>query len=703
MKKMLVLFIYVVVGYGLFINLATSVQAKEPVELEGMSIKVNSNTSAQQALTTEAIELIGPAAETNFYYEIFSELEDDEHYVSFSITNSELLMEPSALTVMIDGEPVQSISLAGETEQEVKIPLEGSALEPGIHTITVSFSGTIIEGVCVSQYSTGNWLTIQPNSFLNLDGEVNLSSATTLNDYPRLYVGSESNKVQVIMPKEASMMTQQSAYTIASYLADQSTPASVSVVSEDSVESLTGNIVLLGGTDEFESEWIKRALQDELSTVNEDALYVTQITLTDKKHMVNALVALADDPETLVTNIRLLTNNETVEQLSSEDVQLKDAEQLLAAKTLDRHTIELTDLGLTDVLLDQANTKTSTYYYDLPVDKYNISDLTVDLTFKWSEETIPTSDKDELLDVLRQTKLKVIINDVPHGIVLDELAEDDNGLITAQIPVDPKIVQKNQMLTFQLDTSGLQTDGMCISTEKWLYIFDDSKLVLNVTDNQADSPTFIDRFPFPFTNKGEDLVIVVPKEAPTEDLQQLFSSLSINNQLPNIRLVLTDDVSEEELASGNVIFVGALKEHPILRHNRDKLNVLYEEDAPSLASYGFLQSEVEQYAFVQENIWNGDYHLAVFDGNQNTNHYLSEEFLSYLRTTDNQANIAVQTESEQFFTYETQSDNEQIEGDNEGPNTETISKIGFVIAFIILVIVIVGLIYYFMRKRKSVE
>ncbi|WP_208588474.1 cellulose biosynthesis cyclic di-GMP-binding regulatory protein BcsB [Gracilibacillus suaedae] len=700
MRKILLLLIFF---FTIMFSLDMVVYAKEPVELEKVTIEHTTGPGEKQPLVNESLKLVGPTAETSFYYEIFSEIEGDDNYVQFDITNSEILMEPSSFTVQVDGEPVRSISLEGETSQEVKILLEGSALEEGSHSITVEYSGIIMDGVCVSQHSSSNWLTIQASSHLNIEANMNMEETVTLDDYPRLYMGTESSEVQVIMPNDPSIETKQAAHMLANYLSNQSEENSISVVFENEVDKINGNVVLIGGTNEYESEWTKQALNSELSSVEEDSLYLSQVPLQQQNSSVSALVVLAEQPETIVSNIDILITDHAVEQLSGETVQISSADDMHVPNQRNTNKIELSDFGLQDVLLDSANTSTQTYYYDLPVDKYNINNMTLELSMKQSENINLPDDSEDLNHLLESTKLDVVINGVPHAVTVDSLEEDSDGVLTANIPIDTKVLQNNQMLTFQLESSGLRIENPCVSTdyEKWLYIFSNSKLIFTFDSDIGESQILFNRFPFPFANQDEALIIVLSDEnVPNEDLQQLFHNLSIDNQIPDIQLVSSSEVNEEQLGAGNVIFIGSLEEHKQLQEVSDNLIVQYDGNTPQLDAHGFLQSKVNYYSFVQENVWNDDYNMVVFDGLQVSDHYVSAELLSYLRNTDNQASVAVQSGTNKFFTNQLEEEQEELEASDKNDERSQ-SMIGWIIGYIVLIIVIATLIYYFIKRGKT--
>ncbi|MFD2043766.1 cellulose biosynthesis cyclic di-GMP-binding regulatory protein BcsB [Ornithinibacillus salinisoli] len=679
--------------------------ANSIVEIDSVPIQGTNSEITKQPLTNKPIELSGPSAESNFYYELFSDLESNDYYVQFDITNSELLIEPSSLTIKIDGEPVHTVSLAGENSHNVRVKLEGTALNEGIHTITASFSGYVMEGVCVFQNSTGNWMTIQANSFLNIETELNEDSAISLEDYPRSYIGSLEHQVDVIIPKSPSNETMQSAHIIASYLSSQSMEDTISVVNEDEVEAINGNIVIVGATEEFETSWMNQTLNSEENEINKDSLYLSQLQIKYEQHSVNALVVLANHSKDILKNIRLLTTNQYVEQITGETLQIKDLPTLIEEQPNDNE-VTLSDLGMADLMLDNFNTRTQTYYYYLPANKHDIENPSIELYLKRSDliknsKEIHANKTETEVD--GKVELIVTINGVPHSVDIQALEEDADGNAKVNIPFDKEILQDNQLVTFQMEANGLRTENPCLSTEKskWIYIFDDSKLILPTQSNSDVYDMNFNSFPFPFSDRNDELFIVLPnEEISNEDMQNLFNVLSINNSLPTIHLVSSSEITEEQLEKGHIIFIGSINEHKLLKSMVEDLIVNYDESVPRLSDHGFLQSEAKFYGFMQKNPWEENYYMAVLDNLDENNQYFSNELLAYLQFLENNASIVVQSGPDKFFTNAVQL--QTVEGNNLNKDETKRSSVllNWSIGFFVLISVLIILIIVYYRRKK---
>lgn len=675
----------------------------------GIPIEISEGTLSKQVLTNEPIVLYGPSAETNFYYELLSDIAPKDNYVQLYVKNSKLLINPSSLTIKIDGEPVHSASLVGSEYHEIRLNLSGNALKKGIHTISVGYTGQVKEGICVPQSTTGNWLTIQINSFINLD-TLSSNLEVSLKDYPRIYTGTPEHPIDIIIPSNPSNQSLQGAHIIANYLTSISLENTISILNENEVKKINGNIVIVGGSDEFETHWVKQVMANEILQVQDGSLYISNLQLQQNTSIANALIVLANHPKDLSEKAVALTRPTYYQQMVGKSVQIRNLPPI-EKKQSTIYEVSLNDFGLTDVLLDNMNTKTHTYFYYMPVDKHVIENPSLQLRLKRSDIISSYDDSKEKDDtstaIEGKVELLVYINGVPHAVDIQSLAEDENGNLVISIPVDANILEDSRLLSLQIEASGLRIENPCISTDskKWLYVFDDSKLVLPTVAKNNDFNMYFNNFPFPFANHSEEVFIILPNhvKVSNEEMQNLYEALTTNNQLPKITLLSTSEVTEDHLKQGHVIFIGAIAQHKILQSMDNKLIIKYQEMKPQLEKHGFIQSEVDFYSFIQQNPWNEEkYKMVVFDRLHDLNEYFSKDLLSFLRSVDKPVSIVVQTGIDKFFTNA-----EQVVSSNEGNNNsnEDVKQQNglfiWIFGFIALIIVLVVLIISFNRRKKS--
>src|SRR5690625_7474881 len=88
-------------------------------------------------LVTEDQVLEGLIDNVESYYEVPIQGLLDGNYIDLSLKYSNLLLEASTVTIYVDETPIESIPLdSNKTSMEVKIALEGHAIEPESHNIS---------------------------------------------------------------------------------------------------------------------------------------------------------------------------------------------------------------------------------------------------------------------------------------------------------------------------------------------------------------------------------------------------------------------------------------------------------------------------------------------------------------------------------------------------------------------------------------
>lgn len=675
--------------------LPSFILSAETIKLEEITIETT-NTN-KQPLTTTPIEMYGPTAEANFYYEITSDISDGEYFVEFSITKSSLLIEPSSLTIEIDGIPVRTVSLTNDSAEKIRVDLKNSALDIGIHTITANFSGYVVAGVCTPQNTSGNWITIQPSSYIQLATAT--AEEYSLADYPQGFTGSDMNVTTIIIPSNSTTSTLQSAHMVANYLSALSSENSIQVLNEDEVKALKGNVIIVGAIDEFDTTWTNEILaHTNQENWQEGTLDISQHTLTQNKKNVRALLVTSQEANAILDKIKILTHQALIEQLSGESLQIIELPVLPDGQATNE--ISFQDFGLEDTLLDGQQAKTQTYYSYLPIDKNRLSQPSIELLLKRSDR-IKNASQDDLSALSANVEFIVYINEVPHAVDMHAVEEDTDGNISVKIPLDKDTLQENRLVSMRLETSGLRTENPCIATDQnnWIYVYQDSKLVLPA--NQEDGEMDFNHFPFPFSDGNNNLIIAVPEEGiSNQNIQELFNIFTINNQIPPIQLLSSSDLTEEHMKKGNIVFIGSIKDHAILRDVENDLIVRYDEYKPLLGEHGFIDSEVDYYSFIQTNPWNEDYMMVVFDYLKESQNYVTSEFMNFLFNTSTPASIAVQTGPSSFYTNSLQLESVQETNDIQEEVTANNEWVIWGVGFLLLLATIAILIFVVVRRKR---
>ncbi|RKJ24530.1 hypothetical protein D7X33_43850, partial [Butyricicoccus sp. 1XD8-22] len=226
-------------------------------------------------------------------------------------------------------------------------------------------------------------MTIQLNSFINIDSARSVSNVS-LDSYPELFTGTVDHKINVIIPKAASNETLKGAHIIANYLSSISDTDSVSVVTEDEVKKLEGNIILIGGKSEFKSSWILEVIKKSVNQLKDDELFISHMQLKNKENAVDALVVLSNDPIAIAEKSEVLTIQHFIDQLSDESLKINE---LPSTKKMggNGNVITFSEIGLTDIMFDNLNTKTDEYFFYLPKNKMEIERPSIELHLKRSD------------------------------------------------------------------------------------------------------------------------------------------------------------------------------------------------------------------------------------------------------------------------------------------------------------------------------
>lgn len=628
-----------------------------------------SSEEGKQILTNTTIELFGPEAATEFYYKIENEQTEGDYFVQFYIEHSSLLIDPSAVTLYVDGNPVQSYKLS-EPLKEIKYVLPKEALTEGTHTIKLAFTGYLIQGACPPQDSNANWLTVQINSFLNLP--VTTASTPYLNHYPEKF----QRDTQIIVPTAPTLKTLEAALEIAQYLPD------AEIVEEQDVKELSSNFLLVGVYSDFKVDAIRALLKSKLN-----GLHLSTQLIANETNYARMFQVIASDEEALGL-YPIVTTAHLVEQLSGQDMTittLPNTEKI----QLDE-TITMDELGLTSFTLDKNMTSTNTYFYYLPMSKFRLQNPSITLNFKRSNLIRALENSS---GITNQTELVIYLNEVPHAIDLTDYPADE--LATVTIPFDAEVIKDSQLLSVRFAGNGLVQKNPCYTTDQtnWIYIDESSHVNLPVKDGKNNQTLMFKQFPFPFMEPRETLYIVKAKDVTLKELQELYKALALQTQLATIELV--ESITVEQLEKGHVIFIGGVAQHPILADAKN-LIVEYKDNRANLADEGFLETDTTTYAFVQQNPWNEVYSMLVLDRLSATTPYVKTQTLTYLRNNDSSGNVLVEQ-------YEIVTNEELLAKENDpSERTSTNWVYVWIAALIGFIVIVLFMMLYFKRRKKKI-
>lgn len=685
-------------------TVSADAQTTRQLHVTEIELDTNKNISNNQPITNQPIELNGPEQETSFYYELQEDQKRTDQALVLNLSHSELLIAPSSVSVGIDGKTLLSKSLTGEKmTKKLVIPLEDEALKKGFHEVTVSYYGVVKEGICVEQGTTGNWMTIHIDSYFKLERE--LLEKRSLKNYPDAFTGSEKNPITIILPENASTATLNSGLKVGAFLSKVGNEdKSVRILRESEVRKITNNVLFLGSEDEFISSFMKDLFQQTKFPLTDEATMFSFEILTDGKHEVNALFAIAKSPEELENRVSVLTEPRLIEQLSGEQLVLSTIPTLPVAQ--DTQIVSLKHFGLSNMTLDSLNRESQQFFYHLPytLDKEQSPILELHL-----KHTALAPDKKEEIatEELLEGDIELIawVNKVPHSINIQQLKEERNGVYTVQLPIDHNTLKDNRTISLQFTTSGLLTKNPCITTDqsRWLYIEEDSFFILPKAEKQKKHS--IAEFPFPFVDQGEDILIVLPSSESVDDneLLYLYEKLHVNAHSMNWQLVLADEVSEDSLKKHQLLFIGGPNVQPVLQKQVSELLVSHEKGKPDLASAGFLPETAETVNWIQPSVWSEKKHTMMVWENVDGGASIDRKVIEFLSTTEEFATMVVKSENGKMYTnastIQLESPSSEVKSDRVEEQLSGV-WIGGLVA--LLIISLSGIIYIIRKRRLNI-
>lgn len=693
--KILASFIGVLFFYIIF---PISIGAAENIPVQD-KLSIEESTLFRTPLTNSSVHLYGPEQEKDFYYEIQSTPEVGDHQLVLNIKHSQLLIEPSAVTVLIDDEPIMSQPLVGEkpTEQLI-VPLTGNALKEGFHKVAISFFGVVKEGVCVVQNSSANWVTIAISSYIQLTTSQN--EVLGLEHFHQYFTGSKTKPVTVVLPQEASIGTIDSGMRLAAHLLNKAgDEQAVKVLREEAITQITGPIILVGPATEFSTGFVQKLFKDAKLPKEKERLILSHKRLVEGEQQTFALFVTGDSAETIQKRINVLLDEELTEQLVDMEMvidQLPAKEQEESALTVPFKAMNIPKIDLTEV---QSESETYFYYIPTRVDKNKETVLTLQL--KRSETIDRIMSEDDQLTLANEVELVVYINGEPHSVDITRLTEEENDIYTVDVSINPTILNENHLVSVQFKATGLMHKSPCYATDagRWIHLLDQSTFTFPRAENLEMNS--LAPFPYPFADEEESTLIVLPEALGDDELFNLYQTLQVSMTAPMWTVVRSSEIDEDSLGDTNLLVVGSLAEHPYLATKKEDLIVEYEDDFVNLKSHGFLQEAVKRFAFIQKNPWNQEKTLMTIGRLDEDIPFIEKSFLNDLVTTDTSATIAVQLKNNKFLTNENYltTENSTLEIDRKEPQGKL--SIWLALGFIGLILFIVIAMIITIRRQKK--
>lgn len=669
------------------------------------------DTDVLTDLIPENRTFTGLVDEAHYYYNIPVQGAKEGSEIQLNLTASPLLLPDSTFTVLIDDQPVKSISLDSKGDNyTLTIPLEGDFLSEGFHEVTLSFYGNISEDICTNDENPASWITINSSSFLTLDGVTSLPKKNVLKYYPYPFIQPEQEepvKGAIVVPNEATTHTLLSATKIASYLSRQLSDQHVPILFEDDLETIDTHLIAVGPADEWEAviaDFVNSLSIDEV----DEGLLIDNFFIESAHTKKQLMFVTAEDDETLANYVHVLADDSLVDQLDGNQLLIEDEPKLKQEETKEMYTFK--QLDIPDQTITGKNKLSQVYFYQLPNNVNTTEDAHLNLKMNFSKTLLKEGKRKEITEKNRDGELVVYVNDVPHSIAVDQLEKaEDAEFYDVNIPIDGQFLKDNQSITLQFAGNGLRDHDICVlpNDDHWIFIHEDSSIQFSLTE-KSSANNFAE-WPNPFLgDQYADTAVVLPDIPSKKFMKQtshFLQLLSYYDDINRIELYEEADLTHELLREKHLIFLGHFTQYTILDDVQDDLLIDQRPDNLwNVSAYHFLQETSDHVAWIQSSPWQSQKTLAVFSSVEaDDEQFTVEDLLLFLDSQDDSPTIVVENKNGDIFTYDPELD-ETADGsliDFESSDAENQAPAFVLISFLIIfAVAIILLIFMFLRRRK---
>lgn len=647
------------------------------------------NKTKTQHLSEDVVTLYGQEDRTEFTYQVDQE-KTESSTLTLNIEASPLLISPSSFTVMIDGEIEKTIPVSGKNQKKsIQIKLNKAQLKKGAHHIQVTFYGVLKEGVCINQETPANWLKVYPESELVFKGIQKKDLALDNFPSPFIQTGDQKEQTDIVIPNSPDGAELEAAIKVYRTLKNKDRQKEIKLIQEKDIKQVTHPTIAVGAKGSWDGR-MKTIEQGAGIKTKSSHLTLAMRTLTAKKTEQPILFVTAEKPVTIAEKINVLTQSALTGQLTGTDLLI----QKTAAQTSKpSHKIRLKDFGGDDVTVGTNKTASDHYYYPKALLANQKSGAKLNLSFKKSDTAASKTER-----------LTVMINDEPHDVPLTKLGnKDTNGFYHVSIPVDSKILQKNEYIDLQFVTSGFKNMESCRHTDEEGWIFIDKNSSLQIPEGTMSEKPDLAAWPLPFSSKNT--LIIIPDQIKRETINQM-TMLTESFSQPEVaqyHLMKASQVTNEQLKNHPLIFIGGIQTFSLLKENAADLVVPVKKDQYDVSSFGMINETTARIVWTQPSVWNKEQTMTVFSGMTAAEANVSNEVMQFLQTNTEKATVAIESKNKGVFSnhQSVSSTSSSLKTSEKQSSSESWIYFACIAALILFVLV---MIVYFVRKnRKKTE
>lgn len=642
-----------------------------------------------QHLSEDVVTLYGQEDRTEFTYQVDQE-KTESSTLTLNIEASPLLISPSSFTVMIDGEIEKTIPVSGKNQKKsIQIKLNKAQLKKGTHRIQVAFYGVLKEGVCINQETPANWLKVYPESELVFKGIQKKDLALDNFPSPFIQTGDQKEQTDIVIPNSPDGAELEAAIKVYRTLKNKDRQKEIKLIQEKDIKQVTHPTIAVGAKGSWDGR-LKTIEQAAGIKTKSSHLTLAMRTLTAKKTEQPILFVTAEKPVTIAEKINVLTQSELTGQLTGTDLLI----QKTAAQTSKpSHKIPLKDFGGDDVTVGTNKTASDHYYYPKALLANQKSGAKLNLSFKKSDTAASKTER-----------LTVMINDEPHDVPLTKLgSKDANGFYHVSIPVDSKVLQKNEYIDLQFVTSGFKNMESCRHTDEEGWIFIDKNSTLQIPEGTTSEKPDLAAWPLPFTSKNT--LIIIPDQIKRETINQM-AMLTESFSQPEVaqyHLMKASQVTNEQLKNHPLIFIGGIQTFSLLKEKAADLVVPVKKDQYDVSSFGMINETTARIVWTQPSVWNKEQTMTVFSGMTAAEANVSNEVMQFLQTNTEKATVAIESKNKGVFTnhQSVSSTSNSLKTSEKQSSSE--SWIYFVCIAALILFVLVMIVYFVRKNRKKTK
>ncbi|EKF36161.1 cellulose biosynthesis cyclic di-GMP-binding regulatory protein BcsB [Bacillus xiamenensis] len=650
------------------------------------------NKTETQHLSEDVVTLYGQEDHTEFSYQIDKE-KVESSTLTLNIEASPLLISPSSLIVMVDGEIEKTIPVSGKIQKKsIQIKLNNAQLKKGSHRIQLAFYGVLKEGLCINQETPANWLKVYPESELIFKGIQTKDLTLDSFPFPFIQTGDQQEQTDIVLPNSPDAAELEAAIKLYRTLKNKNSQRDIKLIQEKDIKQVAHPTIAVGAKGSWDGR-MKSIEQAAGIKTESNHLTLAVRTLTAKKKEQPILFITAEKPATIAEKINVLTQPELTGQLTGTDLLL----QKVTAKTSKpSHHIRLKDFGGNDLTVGTKKPASDHYYYPKALIANQKSGAKLNLSFKKSV----ASSKAE--------RLTVMINDEPHDVPLTKLGNKDaDGFYHVSIPVDSQVLQKNEYIDLQFVTSGFKNMESCRHTDEEGWIFIDKSSSLQIPEGTSSDTPDLAAWPLPFTSKAQQgkTLIIIPDQIKRETINQMAMLTESFSQpeAAQYHLIKASNVTNKQLENHSLIFFGGIQTFTLLKEKADDLIVPTNKDQYDVSTFGMINETTARIVWTQPSVWNKEQTMTVFSGMNAAEADVSNEVIHFLQTNTETATVAIESKNKDMFSNHQTVSSTSSDLKTGEKQSSSESWIYFACIAALILFVLVMMVYFVRKNRKKTE